>query len=151
MIQTMETEFDEINAHMSHWQGLWKATDLPASSRSHKNFLSSDPHSSSFAEEGSQSRQPFHTQIVSRPWRRSFKVCRSAHLSGLLPVQEFCWSMWCRATGKMFSSPSFREPVLLAPAAGGAPTQHLREGSRMDMGCSAVVAQLTLQKFPSAA
>lgn len=78
MIQTMETEFDEINADMSHWQGMWKATDLPASNRFHKIFLSSDPHSSSLAEEGSQSRQPFHAQTASPPWRRSLQVCRSA-------------------------------------------------------------------------
>lgn len=41
--------------------------------------------------------------------------------------------------------------LLLAPAAGRALTRHLREGSRMDVGCSAVVSQLTFQRFPSAA
>lgn len=81
-------------------------------------------------------------------------MCRSAarHLCGLLPVQEFHWSMWCRATGKMFWPPSFRGPILLlASAAGRALTQHVGEGSRMDLGCSAVASQPTLQRFPSAA
>lgn len=59
--------------------------------------------------------QPFHAQTASLPWRRFLQVCRSAvrHLCGLLPVQEFHWSMWCRATGKMFCPPSFRGPILL--------------------------------------
>lgn len=115
--------------------------------------LSPGHHSGSFSTEGRGVGQLLHAQTALLPWQRSLRVCRctARRLCRLLPVQELRWRMWCQATGKMSLPQALWGAALLDPAAGRALTQHLREGSRRDVGCSVAVLQLTLWRLPSAA